>query len=294
VDTDSSRLLRRIQQFKPDLLILSCGGTYDPILEPALIDWLRASRTPYRIIANMQNEHPALEEADRLRVREMLLAADRLFVVSRRNLENTRRHMQSAMPNAELVQTPFAGATDPAWPSEDPWAFACIARLEPIKGLDLLLPAFAAALGESRDWRLNIYGRGPQRDYLESCARYFGIADRVTFRGFVSRLDDIWENNHILVSAALDEGIPNTFPEAALRNRAIIGTQVGAASEWIEPGRTGFICAAPTVDLLADALREAWSQRQHWRHMGQASGIHARAYYLPNDYLKIVAAPPRG
>ena len=95
-------------------------------------------------------------------------------------------------------------------------------------------------------------------------------------------------------AAALDEGIPNTFPEAALRNRAIIGTQVGAASEWIEPGRTGFICAAPTVDLLADALREAWSQRQHWRHMGQASGIHARAYYLPNDYLKIVAAPPRG
>ena len=35
------RLAKRIRAFAPDLVILSCGGTYDPILEPALMDWLR-------------------------------------------------------------------------------------------------------------------------------------------------------------------------------------------------------------------------------------------------------------
>jgi glycosyltransferase involved in cell wall biosynthesis len=283
------QLIARIRAFEPDLLVFSCGGTYDTILETTLTDWLQASGTPYRIIANFQHEHPSLEETDRLRARKILQAANRIFSVSPRNLETTRLHLLSALPNAECVHNPLAPATSLPWPEAGPLSLACVARLEPVKGVDLLLPALAAGLGDTTGWQLNVYGRGPQLAYLEDCARYCGIGDRVSFCGFVPNLDEIWGRNHLLVSPAIDEGVPMTIPEAMLRGRGVLATRVGGATEWIEHGRTGFISAAPTVDLLAESLREAWSQRQLWREMGATGAIRARALYRPNDYQKIVA-----
>jgi len=288
------RLAARVRAFGPDLVVFSCGGTYDPIFERPLVDWLRAEGIPYRMIANFQNEHPALDEADRLRAADVLGAADRIYCVSPRNLEITRLHLLSALANAEcihgcMVHNPMPAESDLAWAEPEPWSFACVARLEAVKGLDLLLPSMAAALGEVPGWRLNVFGRGPQRDYLEACARHCGIWDRVGFCGFVSDLDDIWRQNHLLVSPAIDEGVPMTIPEAMLRGRAVLATRGGGAAEWIEHGKTGFICPAPTVGLLAESLREAWDQRPRWREMGRAAAVSARARYRPEDFRRIMA-----
>jgi glycosyltransferase involved in cell wall biosynthesis len=287
---DGTQLLRaRIRSFAPDLLVFSCGGTYDTILETALVDWLLASGTPYRIIANFQHEHPSLGEADRIRAREILTAADRIFCVSPRNLEITRLHLLSPLPNAECLHNPLLPVTESPWAPTDPWSIACIGRLEPVKGVDLLLAALAGALGDVLGWRLNIYGQGPQEDYLEACAQHFRISDKVSFRGFVPNLQEIWAQNHMLVSPAVDEGVPMTIPEAMLRGRPVLATRVGGADEWIEHGRTGFICAAPAVGLLTDSLREAWSLRPSWRDMGQAAAVRASALYRPGDFRRVVA-----
>jgi len=282
------RLRDRIRAFRPDLVVISCGGTYDTLLEPALLDWLRSSGIRYRLIANLQHEHPALPEPDRQRMRADFLAADRLFFVSPRNLEITRRHLCAPLPQAECLHNPLAPAAELPWPQAEPWAFASVGRLEPVKGVDLLLAALAAALGGAPDWRLNIYGRGPQRDYLEACAGHQGIANRVHFAGFVSRLDEIWEQNHLLVSAAIDEGVPMTIPEAMLRGRPVLATRIGGASEWIEPGQTGFLCPAASVELLAASLREAWDERGRWRELGAAAARRTRASYRPDDFRRVV------
>jgi len=285
----SELIAARIRSFAPDLLVFSCGGTYDLYAEPELTGMLKAKGTPYRIVANFQNDHPSLEETDRLRAREILEAANRVFFVSPRNLEVTRQHLQSPLTNSECVHNPLSPASSPSWAHPEPWSFACVARLDPVKGLDLLLPAVAAALGETPGWRLNIYGRGSQRGYLEACARYCGIWDRVEFRGFEPNLHQIWSQNHILVSPAVDEGVPMTIPEAMLRGRAVLATRVGGATEWIEHGHNGFICPAPTVGLLTDSLREAWRERLRWREMGEAAAVRAQALYRPYDFQKIVA-----
>ncbi len=288
------RLRDRIRAFRPDLVVISCGGTYDPILEPALVAWLQASGTRYRLIANFQEEHPILDEPGRQAARAALTGAERIFCVSPRNLELTRRQLLAPLPNAEtihgcMVHNPVAPDAPVAWPAPPPWSLACIARLEPIKGVDLLIHALAAGLGQQAEWRLNIYGRGPQQAYLEACARATGLADRIRFHGFVAQLDDIWKQNHLFVSPAIDEGVPMTLPEAMLRGRAALATRVGGATEWIDPGQTGFICPAPTVELLAGSLREAWDQRGRWQEMGVAAARRTRALYRPDDYRRIVA-----
>jgi glycosyltransferase involved in cell wall biosynthesis len=287
-----------VRRFGPDLLVFSCGGTYDPIREPELVDWLRSTVTPYRIIANFQNEHPALDEGDRLLAADIFEAADRILFVSPRNLEVTRLHLLSDLPNAEsihfcMLHKPPPPGSEVPWAEPEPWSFACVARLEAVKGLDLVIPALAAAIGGAPGWRLEVCGKGPQRDYLEACARRCGIGERVSFRGYVSNLDDIWAQNHLMVSPAVDEGVPMTIPEAMLWGRAVLATRVGGAAEWIEHGRTGFICPAPTVALLAESLREAWSQRERWREMGRAAAARARSLHRPGDFMRIISQERR-
>ena len=98
------RLRDQVRAFRPDLVVISCGGTYDPILEPALMAWLRESGTRFRLVANFQEEHPPLDESGRQSARAALLAAERIFCVSPRNLE--------------LDAAPAAGA--PAQRRDDP------------------------------------------------------------------------------------------------------------------------------------------------------------------------------
>ena len=282
----------RLDRFAPDIVIFSGGGTYDPILELPICDWLKASNTRYRVIANFQNEHPTLPENDRTRLREILAAADRLYFVSPRNLAITRRHLVHPLPNAECIHGVMVHNAMPAaavpWPASESWGFATIARLEAVKGIDLLIHALAAGLGSEPGWHLNIYGRGQQEPYLREVTRAARLSERVTVHGFVESLETAWQTNHLLVSSAVDEGIPMTIPEAMLHGRAVLATRVGAAEEWIEHGRSGFLCAAPTVELLAQSLGAAWESRDQWQTMGAAAVASARARYRPDDYLKII------
>jgi glycosyltransferase involved in cell wall biosynthesis len=286
-------LVASLEAFAPDLLVFSGGGTYDPLLEPVVCDWLQTTKTPYRVIANFQNEHPSLSEDDRRRVREILIAAERVFFVSARNLAVTRRHLVTPLPNAEcihgvMVHNAPASSAVP-WPEHATWGLACVGRLEPVKGIDLLLHALAAALREPRNWQLNIYGRGQQTEYLKEVARELQLADRVVVHGFVDSFADIWRTNHLLVSAAIDEGIPVTIPEAMLHGRAVLATRVGAAEEWIVPESTGFLCPAPTIDLLAATLSQAWREQDQWREMGAAAAMRTQSLYRPHDYKAIIA-----
>jgi glycosyltransferase involved in cell wall biosynthesis len=58
-------------------------------------------------------------------------------------------------------------------------------RLAPEKGCDLLLKAVADLDGT---WRLSVLGAGSERERLEALARRLGIADRVSFSGWLPTL----------------------------------------------------------------------------------------------------------
>ena len=61
-----------------------------------------------------------------------------------------------------------------------------VGRLEPYKGGELAIRAFAAATA-GMDASLEIVGAGSQRALLESCAAQLGVSARVTFTGAVSQ-----------------------------------------------------------------------------------------------------------
>jgi glycosyltransferase involved in cell wall biosynthesis len=284
-------LAAALARFRPDLVIFSFGGTYDFLVERPAFAWLQASRTPYRIIANWQAEHPALAEADRAVAKDILGKAEAIFFVSTRNREITRRHLLAPLPQAQVVQNPLrCRPTDVTpWPEAPPWRLATVSRLQHEKGIQLLLQAAADALGAEADWGIAVFGQGPAQAHLQETAGQLGLEGRVRFRGHVPELRGIWADNQLMVSPALDDGVPMTIPEAMLCRRPVLATRVGGAEDWIVDGDTGFLCAAPTRELLGAALRRAWEARSHWRAMGEAAAVAAGNRYRPDDFLQIIA-----
>lgn len=282
-------LIATLQSFRPDVVILSQGGTYDLVLHHALTSWLRSSGTRFRIIANWQEEYPELDEANLTFIRNTFAAADRLNFVSTRNLKVTRRHLGLPLPNAQVIQNPlrWQPADVAPWPAGPVTRLATVSRLDEGKGIQLLLQALSSCGPTLPDWNLNIYGQGPHEPQLRAAAAPLG--ERVQFRGYVKQLRDIWAENHLMVSPAIEDGVPMTIPEAMLCQRPVLATRVGGAEDWLTHGKTGFICPTRDAGALATTLREAFAGRDHWEAMGRAAADTAAARYLPNDYLQLLA-----
>jgi len=279
-----------MESFKPDLVIISLGGTYDLIHHAEWVDWLKKTSTPFRLIANWQAENPVLTETERAIARHLLTTAERIFFVSRRNMEATRRHLLEPLLHAQVIQNPLR------WHPSDvaPWPdaplnaqLAVVSRLDESKGIQLLLHALAAQ-SATTNWRLNIYGRGPAEAYLRLTAEHLQLHSNTCFRGYVKDLRPIWAENQLLVSPSIEDGVPMTIPEAMLCERPVLSTDVGGASDWIRHGETGYICPAPTLRLLTEALSTALTSRDRWPQMGRAGADIAGAKYRPKDYLQVL------
>lgn len=284
-------LIARLARFSPDLVVFSQGGTYDLLQHPDLVVWLREKRIPFRVIANWQTEHPALTDPDLSFIRSAFAGADRLFFVSERNLAVTRRHLLAPLGNAGVLHNPLRWQTTDVspWPAAREVRLATVSRLDPGKGLHLLLHALAEAGSSLPAWRLEIFGQGPQEAALRGIITHLGLGDRATLRGHVGSLLEIWAANHLLCAPAIDDGVPMTIPEAMLCARPVLATCVGGAEDWITHRHTGYLCPAATVPLLVASLREACNSASRWRELGAAAHNSALARYLPDDFLALIA-----
>jgi len=284
-------LLPALRAFAPDLVVFSFGGTYDVVMHPEVFRWLEQTRVPYRIVANWQKEIPDLADRDFATIRAAFAAAETVNFVSSRNLATTRRHLLVPIDNGRVLQNPLRGtpADLTPFPMDSAPRLAAVARLEPVKGLDLLLHAAAEALGPRAEWSLHLFGRGPQEPALRSIVDYLGIGRQVVFRGHVDLpVAEIWRDRQLLVSPAIDEGVPMTIPEAMFCGRPVLATCVGGAEDWITDGETGFICPSPTVPHLAEALTRAIRAQTQWSSMGVAAHAAAAARYRADDFLQLI------
>jgi len=279
-----------LAKFHPDLVIFSCGATYDLAYFPGWVDWLLSSHTTFRLIANWQMAQPTMAPIDTQRIISAFSAADALYFVSTRNLEATRHHLRESLPKAHVIHNPlrWLAADVTTWPASPPWYLATVSRLDSGKGIGLFLQTAAQVLPRTNEWRINIYGVGPEESSLKVLAARLDLKQHVHFHGYVPELKRIWGANHLMVSPSLEDGVPMTIPEALLCNRPVLTTPVGGAEDWVRDDVTGFISSAPTPVAFSVALQNAWSKRNEWETMGRSGAAEAAAHYRPNDYLQLI------
>ncbi len=125
--------------------------------------------------------------------------------------------------------------------------------LRPEKNLGRLLRAFQLAAAASRPARLVIAGDGPSRPALEALAGELGLAERVSFPGYIAHPHTLYPGFDIVALSSDTEQMPLTVLEGMAAGLPIAATDVGDIRTMLAPENAALLTRlSPTA--LAEAL----------------------------------------
>ena len=132
-----------------------------------------------------------------------------------------------------------------------------IARLDPQKNLGCLLQSMQLLRHDFPNLRLLIAGDGPERQVLQRQIDSLELSTRVTLLGWQSQeaLLRLLQHAKVMVLSSNDEGLPVAIMEAFAVGTTVIATNVGAVSELVQPGKTGWLVPPGDPGELATAIR---------------------------------------
>lgn len=273
---------RALEAFGPDLVCLSQGGTACAL---AWMEYCLERGMPYVVVSQANAEWLWPQDAQADRLARGHAGAEVTCFVSQRNLHLFETQIAARLPNARVVWNPFQLSYDaaPPWPEAVVgWKLACVGRLSMTKGQDLILQVLADPLWKDRPISISFFGSGPIEHSLRRLSCMLGVEDKVVFQGHVDSVESIWAGHHALLMPSRCEGLPLALVEAMLCGRSAIVTDVAGNTEVLDDNRTGFVAAAPTRPLVAEAMERAWQRRAEWREMGQAAAASIRQQ-VPRD-----------
>jgi glycosyltransferase involved in cell wall biosynthesis len=171
----------------------------------------------------------------------------------------------------------------------------CVAsagRFEPERRFDILLDAVPAVLDALPACRFVIAGSGSAEIALRQQAVQLGIADAITWSGWLEDITSVLAAAHVYVNTWPWEGFGMATAEAMGYALPVIGVNSGATPELVDDGVTGRLVppvnpaalATALIDLLsdrrtADALGMAGRDRAVRQYSAQATGEAMLAYY---------------
>jgi glycosyltransferase involved in cell wall biosynthesis len=149
---------------------------------------------------------------------------------------------------------------------------AFVGRLDAVKGVPLLLEAFATARARHPQARLTIAGDGPARARLEARTRALGLEGAVHFAGYLDEpaVARLLETSDMLVLPSFAEGLPVVLMEAFASRIPVIASQVAGVPELVEDGVSGFIVPPGDVETLAARMDRLLSDPTLCAAMGTA------------------------
>ena len=138
--------------------------------------------------------------------------------------------------------------------SETP-VFVYLGRLKRYKRVDLVIRAFA--LLERPDVRLEIAGKGDDRERLERLVSDLHLDDRVRFLGYVTETQkrDLLRRAWASVLASPKEGWGISNLESAACGTPVIAADSPGIRESVVDGDTGFLVPGSDVAAYAAAMR---------------------------------------
>jgi len=131
-----------------------------------------------------------------------------------------------------------------------------VGRLEPQKGFDLLLKAFAQVSRDLPKANLTIFGEGPERGKLQALSQELGVAEHVRFAGLTQKPGSWLTEGDIFVLSSRFEGFPNVLVEALSGGLASIAFDCPwGPADIIRNGDNGLLVPPEDVPALAQAMR---------------------------------------
>lgn len=154
-------------------------------------------------------------------------SADQIVAISQGNVPFIRRFCKTP------IKVIYRGQDFPELQRKkqksDLTSLGYIGRLVKLKGVDLLISAFADLIKEKPDLHLQIIGDGPERSNLEHLVKSLNLQSKITFLGYQDKIQiqtQILPSLDIFINPSLQEGLPTTVIEALLAGCQVVATDV--------------------------------------------------------------------
>jgi len=144
-----------------------------------------------------------------------------------------------------------------------------IARLHPVKNLDLLIKAFKEVLKSFPESHLVIIGEGSEKTKLKNLVRNLKLEEKVLMPGFQPQPEKWLKWFDIFVLPSFWEGIPVSLLEAMGYAKPVIVSDIEAFREVIISGKNGLIFPVRDVQGLARAMIEVLKNPSLAEKMGK-------------------------
>lgn len=159
-----------------------------------------------------------------------------------------------------------------------------VGRIAPMKGQDTYINAAKIVLERRPDVRFFMYGEinsGYYQDYyleLLDMIKKYGIGDKVLFRGFVSKEEDIYPELDISVVPSLFEPFGRVIIEAMAFCKPVIATNVAGPLDIITE-QTGILVPVNDPKSLANAILFLADNPEVRDNMGKAGRERVEKYF---------------
>jgi D-inositol-3-phosphate glycosyltransferase len=250
--------------------------------------------------------------------RAIARAADRIIVASRDERELLVRHYGADADRIAVVPCGVnLGMFQPVDKEQaraelglrdDDRILLFVGRIEPLKGVDILLGAAAQLESESDCFVLVIGGDSAAMDgemaHLRDLASQLGIAERVNFMGAVDheRLPLFYSAADVCVVPSFYESFGLVALEAMACGTPVVASRVGGLTATVRDGETGYLIPWRCPEPFAERLELLLGNEQLRRAFGQSARREVERFRWANVADAVLAlygeliegAPPRG
>ena len=263
-----------------------------PALAAGLLAWLRGVPFILRPLGTLapwgfRTRRPFLKALSyRLIERPLLRRAASVHCTSQMEREECSGFRTVVIPNP-VEQTPL----ETQLPEADR-TILFLGRLDPKKGLDLLLPAFARVVAVRPDARLLIVGDGAPAFTLalKNTVRELCLESRVVFTGLLTGAGrrEAWRKASVFALPSRTENFGISVVEAMERGLAVvISDQVGIHDE-ISSRHAGLVVRCE-IGELADAILRLLGDTELRQSLGASARVASQALYSPASVARLLA-----
>ena len=129
------------------------------------------------------------------------------------------------------------------------------------------------------DFRADWAGEGEMLEAMKARAAELGLADRITFHGFVTdraRILDLLRASHVLLFCLLTDESPRILIEALHAGTPLVGFRDDFAAGLVGEKGAGRLVPRGDIDALTEALGALAADRAHLRDLIECAGGSAR------------------
>lgn len=195
------------------------------------------------------------------------------------------------VPNALVISDYVVDRNDQVFRSEldvdrKTFLIGNIGRLSKEKGQDIFLKAAHDLLQMRKDLHFAIIGIGPEENSLRQLVKELGIQEKVSFCGFQSDMQSIYNSLDLVVQSSYTEGMPNVVLESLLMGVPVVATNVGGTSEIIEHQTSGILVQPSALDELTLAIHDVISEPGKHIEMSRIGQAYVRSNFNHNTRVK--------